>query len=122
MSEPLPLNTIARLTSTFTFPPEVQEASGYKTMTIRELTPSDELRSARRAEQDPISLAYEMAKEAVCEADGKPISTSDESCDLFWVKIGPVGRNLVLQAHTAISSPARSVTKSFLESRVVKVG
>ncbi len=122
MTEPTAINQLQRQICTFTFPDDVKEVSGYATVSIKELSPSDELRAARRAEQDPISLAFEMAKESVCASDQGPISTSDQSCDLFWVKIGPVGRNLVLQAYTAISSPTKTSTKSFLESRVVKVG
>lgn len=121
MSDPTPTIGAVRSRYTFTFPPDIAEACGYQTVTLRELSPSEELRAAKRAETDPMALAYEIAKEAVSEADGVPVTTADASSDIFWAKLNPAGRQLVLTAHAAISSPTRDQVSSFLGSRVVKV-
>lgn len=106
----------------FTFPDEIATDIGIKTITIMELSPSEEIRAAKRAENDAFTLVQEMAKEAIKQVDARAVSSGDESVDIVWSQLGPVGRSLVMNAIQAISQPQKNDMQSFLKSRKVTVG
>lgn len=106
----------------FTFPASVSDDIGIKNITIMELSPNEEIRAAKRAENDAFTLVQEMAKESIKQVDGRPVSTGDDSVDVVWGQLGSIGRSLVMNAIQAISQPQKADVQSFLLSRKVTVG
>lgn len=105
----------------FEFPKDIADDIGISKIAIMELSPNDEIRAAKRSENDAYTLVQELAKEAIKEVDGRPVSTGDETCDIVWSQLGPVGRSLVMNAVQALSQPEKDTLKSFLNSRKVTV-
>jgi len=108
-----------RPVNVFTFPKDA--GWRYKTAGLVELSSAEELQAVKRSGGQAGALAYELAKAALAEMDGLPVSLGDGSTDLAWEKLGQQGRNLILQAYSEISAPADGVAEAFLASRQVKV-
>ena len=106
----------------FTFPEAVARDIGITKIVITELSANEEIRASKRAENDAFTLVQEMAKEAIKQVDDKVVSTADESVDVVWGQLGPVGRSMVMNAIQAISQPQKADLQSFLLSRKVTVG
>lgn len=103
---------------TFDIPEEMQEeCMGIKNFTLKELTANDEMNSAKRSGQDVMRLPFELAKAAIAEyqAEGGPIpvSVADETIDIFLERMGPQGRNLVMDAYQKVSSPGGGAISTF---------
>jgi hypothetical protein len=116
----------AAMEATFTFPGEVAASTGYKSVTVRELSASMESTALARAGMDGSKLVHELVKESVVRAvlaDGtvEQINTGDDSIDKFWTAIGPKGRTLVGNAYTHINQPRPSESADFLASVQISV-
>lgn len=116
-----PIKPRARAKYEFEFPAHVAADIGITKLVLTELTPSEEIRAAKRAENDAFTLVQELAKESIREVDGRPVSTSDESADIVWVQLGQVGRSMLMNATQAVSQPSKDDLRSFLLSRKVTV-
>lgn len=110
----------------FTFPKGLQDDTGIKTITIRELPGSAESRAIARAGNDGGVLMQELVKEGLVRAllvDGTvvEISTGDESVDRIMSQLGSKGRALALQAYSNVNQPSKEDAASFLQSASAKV-
>lgn len=111
----------APVEATFTFPAPLQEEIGYRSVTIKELSPSAESAAMARASMDGARLVQELVRESIVRAtkvsgEITEISTANESIDIFHVSIGPKGRTLLMGAYTAMNQPKQDENKLFLES------
>jgi len=86
-----------------------------------ELTAEEEVLATKRAKNDPIRLAYELAKQCLVEVNGQPVKLADGSADTAWGKMNPKVRNLVLSAYAELHSPPEGAAEDFLRSRQVRV-
>lgn len=124
----------APLEQTFEFPvgetpddENLQEVTGFKSVTIRELLKSSEASALSKAGTDGGMLMHELAASSLVRAvrlDGSTleITQANESVDEFMSAIGPKGRALVAVAYGAVNQPQRKSTDAFLKSARVKVG
>lgn len=93
-----------------------------KSVGLVELTAEEELMAAKRANNNPVRLAYELAKESMRQFDGRPVSLADGSADTAWNVMGPVLRTLVITAYQEIHNPKEDDASAFLASREVQFG
>lgn len=117
----------AAMEVTFTFPATIQEETGYKSVTIRELSKSAETKALARAGLDGAVLMQELSAESLVRAvkvDGtvQEISTADDSIDVFMSAVGSKGRALVGAAYGKVNQPNKDEATSFLGSASAKVG
>jgi hypothetical protein len=118
LEDKLQLVKPARTIHTFTFPAGYSE---YKTIGLVELTSSEELLCTKRAQGDPVRLAFELVKQSVVEVDGKQVSTADGSADMVWDRLGPRARSLALSAYAKLHTADNDVAASFLETATARV-
>ena len=119
----------APVESTFTFPltpDNLQRETGFKSITLRELSPSAESSALSRAAMDGAKLMHELVKESLvravkAEGETMEITTADESVDIFWSSIGPKGRTLVTAAYNHLNQPRPAEAADFLASATVSV-
>lgn len=124
----------APLEQTFDFPKaeepddeDLQESTGFKDVTIRELQKSAEASALSKAGMDGGALMHELVASSLVRAtrlDGSvmEISQGDESIDAFMAAIGPKGRTAVGAAYGLVNQPQKKSTERFLKSGRVKVG
>lgn len=105
----------------YTVPAPLQ-SYGIAEIGIIELKAGEELMATKRAQQDPMRLAFELAKESLRSVDGKPVSTSDGTSDAIWETMHPKIRNLIVSAYGDVHQPRNSELADFLTSRQVQVG
>lgn len=104
----------------FTVPPALQKREGgleIKTITIRELSPDDELQATQRAKGDAIRLAFELALQSLCQVNGTAVSLVDGTSERMWRAIGPQLRNLVVSAYSSQFMATQDDAALFLSSR-----
>lgn len=121
------LHSAARASETrvlhyFKIPPKLAQETGIETVGLIELRAEDELNATRRAHNDPIRLAYELARESLREINGKPVSLADGSLDPAWNRMSAKIRTLVMTGYSAIHQPGDESTSAFLGSRSSVVG
>lgn len=92
-----------------------------KTISIKELTPEEELRASRRAGQDAAALANELWRESIAEINGTTVSLADGSTDSYANKFSSALRQLIMTAYSDIHNPKEVDAKVFLKSRRAKV-
>lgn len=108
-----------RVVHTFTFPKSV--ASDVRSIGFKELTAEEELVASKRAGVDAFRVVYERMREALVEADGKPVSLADGTSDVAWISLPPPARELALAAFQKIHSATEAQAEDFLQSQVVRV-
>jgi hypothetical protein len=86
-----------------------------------ELTSDEELMAAKRAQNEAMRLAKELAKASVYEIDGKRLSVVDGSADEAWGRFGAPLRNLLVEAYADIHVASDKAKAHFLGGRKVKV-
>lgn len=84
------------------------------------LTPNEEKTAMRRCQNDPPAMAYELAKAAMVEFNGKPLVDHDGSKDKAFSEMGPKGRRLLLEAYGDLTGVEDDDVTGFLASRRVK--
>jgi len=97
-------------------------ADGVTSVGLMELTAHEEIMSTKRASGDAFRLAYELAKQSLCEVNGQPVSLADGSVDTAFDKMPAKVRNLVLRAYAEIHTTNEDVAADFLKARQVRVG
>jgi hypothetical protein len=122
LEEKLALPKTDRAVYVFTFSPASQKEYGVTSVGLCELTIDEELMGTKRANGDPIRLAYEMPKQALVEVNGQPVSLADGSADIAWSKFHPRVRQLVMTAYSKIHNATEEEAKVFLQSQTVRVG
>jgi len=93
-----------------------------KSVGLVELTAAEELMAAKRVKTDPAAYTFQMAKAALAQVNGDPVSVVDGSADRAWERMGPKVRALVVTAWNDISQPTEEAVSGFLQSRKVQVG
>jgi hypothetical protein len=96
-------------------------SEGIKTIGISQLTGDDELMAAKRANSDPVQLAYEQVKQSIVEVDGKPVNLADGSIDMAWKTMDPKVRSLLMAAYAKLHTPKESEIEDFLSSQEIRV-
>jgi hypothetical protein len=86
-----------------------------------ELSADEEMLATKRARNDGVRLAYELAKQSLVEVNSKPVSVVDGSSDTVWNRMSPQVRNLVLQAFAELHTPPEGAIEVFLKSRQARV-
>lgn len=105
----------------FDVPESIAEESGIKSVGMVTLTSDEELTCFKRAKGDNAKLATELAKTALVEADGKPLSQGDGTVDTFWKNCQPKLRQLILTAYGELHAAPEEDTQAFLKSRKLRV-
>lgn len=127
-TSPTPITSLGQLVAsgavrpvyTYTVPESLGDV-GARSVGLVELNAGEELMAAKRAMNNPIQLAYELAKEALRAIDGRPLSLGDGSTDVAWGAMCPKLRNLVMAAYNDLHSPEAAEVKGFLKSRQAHV-
>lgn len=107
---------------TYKVPKSLQRTTGIESITVTELLAADELMATKRANNDPIRLAYEMALQCLVAVNGKEVSLVDGSADKIWETMHPQVRHLVMRAYDQTHNVPKSEAEDFLGSRTVEVG
>lgn len=118
------VNEKAKMRPIFRFdvPEGLAKTTGIKKLGLHQLTASEELMATKRARNDTHRLAYELAKQALVEIDGKPITLGDGSADTAWGDMHPKIRTLAVAAFGELHSPEEDEIAGFLKSQTVHVG
>lgn len=82
----------------------------------------EEIAAAERAAGNQAKLAYNWARYALVQVDGRLLNKGEAEDEVVLMNTDPQIRELILEAYADISSNAKDVTKKFLGSRKVKVG
>jgi hypothetical protein len=102
--------------TTFEIPERVRTATDPKTITIRQLLFEEEKAAMEAKEKGGGSFASEGAMRSVCEADGNPITWTDDQAVTFFRGLSNKVRDLVVQGFISIALPAKDEVADFLAS------
>ena len=92
------------------------------TITLRQLTYSEELQALQAAETRKTSYQYEGAMRAVVAADGREITWTNNEKETFFAGLSQAVRELVLRGFSKIALPTVKATADFLASEKVTSG
>jgi hypothetical protein len=106
----------------YAIPAELAKEKNIREVGLVELTADEELMCTKRANNNPIRLAYELAKESLRQIDKVTLSTADGSADVAWNKMGSKIRTLVVTAYNKLHNPTETEGDGFLKSQKVTVG
>lgn len=109
----------ARSVHVYTLPKAL--ANGVTAIGLRTLTAEEELRASKAGRFDLMKANYEAVKLSIVEFDGKPVSNGEGAIDLFWNRVDPKVRSLLLQAYNKQTSPSVEETEDFFASEQIKV-
>ena len=109
---------MSRTKYTYNIPAGAEVAT--TSVVLVELTAEEEMMATKRARNDPIRLAYELAKCSLVGLDGMEMKSSDGSLDREWDKIHPKVRSFIMQAFNQIHAPREEDVSTFLASRQVE--
>jgi len=112
---------MTRAKYTYTLSPKDSEELNVKTITLVELTADEEVMAAKRARNEPVRLAWELAKEALRGIDDKVLSTADGTADTAWEKLHPKVRSLLMQGYNELHNTTPESVTSFLTSRQTEI-
>jgi len=83
---------------------------------------SEEIAASERAGGNQAKLAYNWARFALVEVDGRKLNKAEAEDERVLEHADPVIRELILEAYSDMSTvKSQAVTKKFLGSRKVKV-
>lgn len=105
----------ARVVHRFEIPESVP--GDIRSLGLVELSAEDELKVEARCKGAPDKRAQEMAKAAIVEVNGKPVSVGDGSCDAAWSGMHPKVRMLVSSAWLKLHLASDEETAAFFASR-----
>ena len=92
------------------------------TITIRQLTYTEELQALAAAENRKTSYQYEGAMRSVVSADGREITWKENEKENFFAGLSQGVRELVLRGFSKIALPTVKATADFLASEKVTLG
>lgn len=116
---------LARPIYEYDLPEEVQKLGDKyvkKSIGLVKLRMDEEIASAERAGGNQAKLAYNWARYALVQIDGRPLDKANAEDEIVLSNCDPLIRELILEAYADISSNPKETTKKFLGSRKVKVG
>ena len=102
--------------TTFTFPEAVRTATDPKKIVIRQLTYNEEKAAMEAKEHGGGSFAAEGCKRAICEADGKPITWTNDQAETFFMGLSNKVRDLAVQGFVRVALPNKAEIDDFLAS------
>lgn len=102
--------------------PESLRRYGIQQMGLVELNAREEIMAAKRAGNQPLQLAFELARECLREIDKVPVSTGDGTADSVFDNMHPKIRTLLVSAYSELHNPSDVDTTAFLASREMRVG
>ena len=106
---------LARLPrTTFTIPESCRIETDPTTITLRQLTFAEEKAAMEAKEKGGGSFASEGAKRSLCEADGQPITWTDNQAENFYTGLSNKARDLAVQGFIKIALPNRGEAEDFL--------
>lgn len=73
-------------------------------LTLRTLTPAQELQAARSAGGDAVAMGFAMAQASLYAVDGQPLDQAHR--EFLWQVLDQAGRNLVVQIYTQLGTPS----------------
>jgi hypothetical protein len=109
-----------RVVHWFDVPVGLVAETGIQKIGLVELTSGEEMTATRRSHQDPIALAFELAKESVRWVNDTPVNTADGTADSFWARqqAGTAKlRQCILAAYGVVHNPTHNDLADFLKSR-----
>lgn len=127
MAEALPnIRTKAqdtRVVEEFELPEELQNVDEHvkKSIGLVKLKMSEEVAAGERAGSNQLKLAYNWARYALVEVDGRRIKKEDGEDETILEHTDPTIRDLIVQAYAEISTSGAGVTKKFLKTRRQKL-
>lgn len=86
-----------------------------------EITADEELRAEQRCKGASDKRAQEMAKQALVEVNGQPVSFADGSVDKAWLNLHPKVRVLLASAWVRLHLANDDEVESFFASRTSSV-
>ena len=92
------------------------------TITIRQLTYSEELQALAAADNRKTSYQYEGAMRSVVAADGREITWKENEKETFFSGLSQGVRELLLRGFSKIALPTVKATADFLASEKVTLG
>lgn len=93
-----------------------------ETVSLCELTASDELLAIARAKSGvAMQIAHELAKQSIVGVNGKKVGLADGSVDIFWNRMKPALRSMIMSAYNKINQPQDEDMDDFLKSCSLKV-
>jgi len=107
---------------TYKLPASIANQIDVQSVTLVELTSSEEMMAAKRAQNDPIRLAWELPKESLRAVNELPLSAADGSIDRVWNTLHPKARSFVMQAYNQLHNLEEPDVSAFLQSRQVEIG
>ena len=113
---------VARVSYEYVLPASTTAEGKPVTIVMVELTSRDELLASKRAQNQGMRLAMELAKMSLVKYGDEALTTADGSADRKWETLPPKARNLVLQAYADLHAPNDTETAVFLKGRKVQVG
>lgn len=110
-----------RVRQIFTYEIPLSVGGDVRAIGFVELTASEERMAVKRAGNDHLRIAQEMAKQSLVEINGKPVTLADGSVDTIFEHMRPQVRELVVMAFGEVNGAAEDTKEAFLKSRRVKV-
>jgi hypothetical protein len=105
---------VQRAVYTYTIPTSIQ--CECRSFGMVEITSEEEIMAEKRAAGDRNKVPVELTKQAIVEADGKPMNTGDGSVDALWAKLPPKVRTLMTTTYYKMHIPSEDETASFFGS------
>lgn len=66
-------------------------------LVLESCSSADELDALKEASDNPGSMPFLLARNAIRTCDGEPVGYGDGSRELLWEALGPAGRSLILR-------------------------
>jgi hypothetical protein len=112
-----------RIVNEFELPEEMKGMDEFVKQSIGlvKLKMSEEVAAAERATGNQIKLAYNWARYALVEVDGRKLKKEDGEDEKILEHCDPTIRELIVQAYAEISTAKAGDAKKFLKSRKEKI-
>lgn len=109
-----------RIVYWYDVPEKISRTTHVNRIGLVELSAGEELMATRRARNDAIQLAFELAKESVRWVNDDKVNTGNGTADAFWGQklqgMAPL-RALILAAYQEIHAPGADDIQAFIQSR-----
>ncbi len=112
-----------RVVEEFELPDELQGMDEFvkKSIGLVKLKMSEEVAAGERAGSNQLKLAYNWARFALVEVDGRRLKKDEAEDEKILEHTDPTIRDLIVQAYAEISTAGTGVTKKFLKTRKQKI-
>lgn len=108
--------------TSYIIPKALQRDGVAKKIGMRELTVDEELRCSKLGRGEYMKAQFEAVKTSICMLDDKPVDNSAGVVDVFYGKIGPKVRTLLLKKYIDTTTASTEEEDDFFKSEQVRVG